>query len=221
MKKITIVIILILLIAFAAFLYSIRPIKDPQNNVQTVSETLNPLTNATSIYRISQIDSKVEFSIKELLYGEPKIVVGTTSEIAGDIALTDSHLDIGIIKIDARTFITDNNQRNGAIVRLILRSNKEGNEYIVFRPISNDFTGTIVPGKSISFNVRGELIISGITKMAEFKVVALVTNDAITGTAETIINRSDYGIIIPNLPFIANVDNSFPVVAEIKAKKVN
>jgi hypothetical protein len=70
------------------------------------------------IYKISQADSEVRFELDEDLRGVRKTVVGTTDQVAGEIAvdLSDlSNVQAGVIQINARTLTTDNNFRNRAI----------------------------------------------------------------------------------------------------------
>jgi polyisoprenoid-binding protein YceI len=220
MKKVLLVLLLLALIAIGAYAYVTSPVNAPTEDVQTVTDTLRPLDpSQTQVYRISE-GSLVEFQMNELLYGKPKLVIGTTTEIAGDIGITTNHIQLGEFKLDARTLITDSAQRNGAINRLILKTGTAGNEYITFKALSHDFVGTIEDGKQASFNATGDLTISGVTKSATFAIKMKKQGDTITGTAETKVKRSDYGLTIPNLSFIANVDDEFLVKVMVIAKKV-
>jgi polyisoprenoid-binding protein YceI len=220
MKKTLIIIIVIGLLGFGAFAYLTRPVAAPTESVQSVSETLNPLSSRTTVYRISQKDSYVTFTLGEELRKVPTVVVGTTTEIAGDLAITDSHIDVGAIKIDARTFVTESEKRNDTINRRLLKSGDAGNEYITLKSASSDFQGTIVPGKSVSFNITGDLFIAGVTKFAVFKVTAIVLGDKLVGTAQTKVKLADFDIKIPTLDFIANVDEDVLVNINISADKV-
>jgi polyisoprenoid-binding protein YceI len=221
MNKILGTAIIIAVVLFAGYLYATRPLSKPTEDVQNVTNTLKPLSNITSVYRISKEGSKVEFQMNELLNGKPKLVVGTTTQIAGDIAITNSHVDFGEIKIDARTLETDSSQRNAALNRFILKTGTAGNEYITFKQISNDFKGTIKEGEEAAFTATGDLTISGVTKIQRFTITMKLSGDTLTGRAQIKIKRSDFGLSIPNLSFIANVDDEFPVTIDITAKKVS
>jgi polyisoprenoid-binding protein YceI len=139
--------------------------------------------------------------------------------VAGDIAVTAQGISLGELRLDARTLATDSANRNGAMQRFILKTTTAGNEYIVFKPTSG-YAGTVSLGTPVSFDVAGDLTIAGVTKPAVFKVTATVTDTKVTGTATTRIKRSDFGLIIPNIPFVANVDDEFPVTLQIIADKV-
>jgi polyisoprenoid-binding protein YceI len=220
MKKILIALIVIILIGAGAYAYIVRPVAAPTEDVQSVTDTLKPFDNtATTLYRLTD-GTTAEFQMNELLYKRPKLVVGTTTEVAGDIAITGDHIQMGEFKLDARTLTTDSSQRNGAINRVILKTGTPGNEYVTFKPQTNDFTGKIEEGKPVAFNVNGNLTVSGVTKPVTFKVTMTVNGDTLTGKGETRIKRSDFGITIPNLSFLANIDDEFPIFIDVVAKKV-
>lgn len=220
MKKTFLFVAIIIVIVIGAYFYVTRPVSAPTVDISQVSDKLSNETASSSLYRISQTDSKAEFSINEILYGKPKLVIGTTSQIAGDIIISGNQITIGTIKLDAKTLVTDSSSRNGAINRLILKTDNADNEFIVFKPISNDFTGTTTLDKLISFNITGDLTVSGITKPTTFAITITVSADKVTGTASTTIKRADFGLVIPNLSFIANVDDAIPLTATIIADKV-
>lgn len=221
MKKLLVFIVVVAAILFGVYYYYTRPVAAPAENIQDVTPKLPAGSATSSVYRISSVDSKVEFDINEKLYNKAKLVIGTTDQIAGDIAVSnDSKLQVGELKIAASTFVTDSTQRNGALARLILHSDQAANAYIVFKPTSNDIVGSVKMGTPMTFSVSGDLTISGVAKPATFKVTATITDSSIIGVAETTVNRSDYNLVIPSLSFVANVDESFPVKLNIVAKRI-
>ncbi|HEY0908312.1 MAG TPA: YceI family protein [Candidatus Paceibacterota bacterium] len=221
MKKIIWIIIAVIAVAaIATFAYFLKPVSAPSQDINEVTSKLPAGSATSSVYRISQKESLVTFTMNELLRGKPFLVVGTTTQIAGDIAVKDGKFDIGELAINAKTLVTDSASRNGAIARAILKSETPGNEFMIFRPSSNDFTGALAMGKEVSFNVMGDLTISGVTKPVTFKVTATVEAGKVTGTATTTLKRSDFNLKIPDLSFIANVDDEFPVTAKIVADRV-
>ncbi len=219
MKKTLISLIVIILISVGFYMYATRPVSAPTQDIQAVSDTLTASSTAT-LYRVSQTSSKVEFNIHEILSGKPKLVVGTTNQVAGDITVTGSKIVFGAMKLDAKTLKTDSTSRDGALNHMILQTDTPENEYVTFQPSSNDFNGTIVAGQPVTFNVMGNLTISGVTKPATFAVNATVNPDSITGTASTTVSRADFGLKIPNFPFLADVKDQFSVAVTIVADKV-
>ena len=210
MKKTIITIIVILIILLAVFIYYTRTPSAPTQSVESTVNYESP-NKAIDKYTISK-GSVVEFRIGEILRDKPFTAVGTTSEIAGEINVSNDAISMSTLAINAKTFKTDDSRRDGAITRLILKSEKPENEFMYFKPTS--ITGTST--KTIS----GDLTISGITKPATFTAIINITDSAITGTATTTLKRSDFNLVIPNIPFVASVDDTFTVTTKIVANKI-
>ncbi len=135
-------------------------------------------------------------------------MVGTTSDVAGQIAIDLNDLSktqIGVIQVNARTFVTDSNNRNRTIQNRILETGQY--ELITFTPTSiTGLSGAAEPGKPFSFEIAGDLTIRDITQPVVF--TATVQGDSetqLTGAATTIVKRGDYNLIIPSVPNVANV----------------
>ena len=217
MKKVAIGITLVLVIILITFLYSTRPVSAPTQSVESVAEKLpvaTPDTQSVSastgetFYRISPLQSQVEFSIGEILNGSPFTAVGKTSEVAGDVSVSKKAITVGKVAVNAKTFKTDSSNRDGAIARFILKSDQPANEFITFTPAQPiALASPLVEGKEISATVSGTLTISGITKPATFTVRIKMQNKGLVVTGDTTVKRSDFGLQIPDLSFIASVDD--------------
>jgi polyisoprenoid-binding protein YceI len=234
MKTALITIIGIILIGTSIFMYKTRPMNIPtQDTTETTStdstiqtETAEQKTTTisdTTTLRIDESQSQVTFTLNETLNGKPVLVVGGTNNISGNIQLKTTNpakLTIGTIKIDARTFKTDDDRRNGAIARMILKSDQQGNEYITFTATDiNGIPATIESGKPFSYTITGNLTIRDTTKTAIFNATSTMNADgSLSGKANTIITYGDFGISVPNLSFIANVDKATTLSIELLAK---
>lgn len=211
MKKILLTLIVLGVVGYAAFNYLFRAPSAPSQDVESTVKTTYLDVKGRSIYKISK-DSKVEFRIDEVLNDKPFTAVGITSEIAGDVFITEDKIEIGTLAINARTFKTDNEKRDGAIARFILKSELAPNEFIYFKP-------TEVIGTPSAFTVTGDLTISGITKPATFSVNAQIQDDTLVGTATTQLKRSDFELKIPEVKSVASVNDDFTITAKIVAPK--
>ena len=184
----------------------------------STSEPSTPLTAPTvslagasaQTYAIDSSSSKATFMIDEVLRGSPATVVGSTDQVAGEVSLDPSDTStaqIGTIKINARTFVTDESQRNNAIRRFILQTDQY--EFIEF--VSTKIEGmpaSIDVGSRFSFTVAGDLTVKDSTNTVTFDVSAtLVSDTQIEGTATAKITRSEFGVTIPSVPFVADVSN--------------
>ncbi|MEK7641876.1 MAG: YceI family protein [Patescibacteria group bacterium] len=225
-KKILITIILIILVAIGIFLYATRPAAAPSQSVDSAtipnSSAVSSTATTSRIYRISQSESLVEFRIGEILNSNPKTVIGTTTEVAGVITISRNSVMFGPLAVNARTFKTDSEKRDGAIARFILKSEEDGNEFMTFTPkMVTGVPATIATTTTLNLIVSGDLTIAGMTKPATFAVVMKVADDALTGTATLKLKRADFGLKIPEVKSVAGVDEEFTVTATIKATRVS
>ncbi len=221
-------ILIIATVAVGSFLYLTRPVAPPSTDITKSVEKLEraeATSTTTAFYRISQPESKAQFSINEVLRGSPFTAVGITNQIAGDIEINTANPSlsrIGVIRINARTLKTESPQRDGAIARFILKSEDPANEFIEFRLTSlSGLPATIKQGVEFNFRIPGDLTISGITKPAVFQATAkLESGDQLSGTAEATVKRSDYNLKIPNIPFVASVADNVMLKVLVVAKRV-
>lgn len=215
MKKTLFWLVVIALIAFGAYWYATSAPAAPSEDISAAADAMSSASG--TVYRISQDSSKVSFAISEMLRGKPFTAVGTTSQIAGDIAVKADSIETGIIKINARTFKTDSSQRDGAIARFILKSDDPANEFIEIAPISAPVK--LVSGKLATFQATTTITVSGVSKPSAFSVSVKDEGGKLAIVAETKVKRSDFGLVIPNIPFVASVPDQFDVSAMITAVK--
>ena len=162
-------------------------------------------------YTIDQASSEARFVIDEVLNGSPKTVIGTTHQVAGQIVVdptAPNSAQVGTIQIDGRTLSTDSDQRNNAIKNMILKTNQY--EYITFVPTALvGLPESATVGQSYTFQIVGQLTIAGQTHEATFDVTAAATPDGkLQGTATTTIKYADWGISIPQVPFVTGVGDT-------------
>jgi polyisoprenoid-binding protein YceI len=161
------------------------------------------------IFTIVQAQSEVRFTLGELLSGAPTTVVGTTDQVAGEIAINPAdpaNSKVGVILVNARTLVTDNDFRNRAINNAILETDEF--EFIQFSPTSiTGFPENPVIGEALEFQITGDLTIRDITNEVTFDaVVTVVSETRLEGSAEAMVARADYDLQIPEVPRVADVD---------------
>lgn len=153
-------------------------------------------------------ESEARFIIDEVLNGAPKTVVGTTNQVAGELAVDPADPTksrVGIIQVNARTLSTDSDMRNRAIKNQILGTDQY--EFITFTPteiVGLPQSGDL--GQSYTFQIVGDLTIRDVTRQVTFDVTATPASDSrLEGTAQTTIQYADYGIAIPKVRQVASV----------------
>ena len=160
------------------------------------------------LLQIAQDQSKASFTIDEVLNGSPNTVVGTTNQVAGQIAIdpnNPSKARVGTIQVDARTLATDSGMRNRTIANRILLTNQY--EYITFTPTRLvGLPQQASVGQSYTFQMVGNLKIRDVTKEVTFNVTAKAPSKTqLQGTAKAPIRYADFGITIPQVPQVASV----------------
>jgi polyisoprenoid-binding protein YceI len=180
---------------------------------------------AGTLYRIDSADSQVSFTLTEELRGTPTTVVGTTDQVAGDIFVdftTPANSKVGVIRINARTLVTDQENRNRALRSNILQSSREEYQFIEFTPTSiTELPDNAEMGSTIKFKVTGDLKIRNIVQPVTFDVSVTAGADSLTGSATAQVTRDQFNLQIPNAPGVANVSNDVTLDIQFTAPKVN
>lgn len=180
------------------------------NPTETSSpQAAEPGLSGTTTYRISQEESEVRFSLDEILRGKPFTPVGVTNQVAGEINLNFDQKQalVGAIQVNARTLKTDSEFRDRAMNNEILETDEF--EFITFVP--TEITGLpqkVVIGEAVQFQVTGDLTIRDVTQPVTFEITAtLVDATRLEGSGKTTVLRSDFGLIIPSVPSVADVSD--------------
>lgn len=178
-----------------------------------------------AVYRIDGERSSVRFEIDELLNGDPKRVVGVTSEVAGEVLIDFADPPasrIGEIVVNVRTLETDSGFRDRAMRGPILGSARDENEFAVFEPASIEgLPARAGVGDRMPLTVAGGFTLSGTTRPVVFEIEAEVVSPdliRVTGSAEVL--RSDFGLTIPAVPGVSNVSDEILLVIDLTAVAV-
>ena len=167
-------------------------------------------TGDAKLFRIVPEESEARYEIDELLRGEPTRVVGLTDQVAGDIIVdfaNASASQVGVIRINVRTMETPEDRRDRAVRSRILQSAEDQFEFVDFTPTALEgLPDAVSVGDTVSFTIVGDLKVRDITAEARFQAtVTVVAEDRLEGTAEATILRSTYNLVIPQVPFVADV----------------
>jgi polyisoprenoid-binding protein YceI len=172
------------------------------------------------LFRIDPEQSEVRFELDEDLRGQRTTVVGRTNQIAGEIALDLQDLasvEVGVIKINARTLATDNDLRNRAIRNSILETATY--EFIRFTPSPiSGLPASASIGEMVTFTLEGQLTIRDTSQPVIFDVQVVAQADGrLSGTARAVIRRSEFGLSIPSVPNVANVEEEVELYIDFVA----
>ncbi|MCY3834564.1 MAG: YceI family protein [Chloroflexi bacterium] len=194
-----------------------------EEGVAAVVEAFMPASEPIE-FRIVSAESRAAFTLEEDLRGVRTTVIGSTSEVGGSILVdlaNPGNSSIGAIVINARTLETDNSFRNRALRSQILKSAQDEFEFIVFeaRALSNWSAQSVALGESLNFDVTGDLTVAGVTRSVTFPAtVTLDSETQISGSASVNLLHADFGLVIPDVPSVANVTDDVTLSLEFVAR---
>ncbi len=203
---------LVVVVGAAAVIFIVATGGSGEASTEITSESVSAANSAT-IFAIVADDSEVRFVLDEDLRGVRTTVTGVTNQVAGEIAVDFSapqNSEVGPIRINVRTLATDNDFRNRAIRGQILRSSQDEFEFAEFVPTAIEgLPETVTVGTPITFTVTGDFTLVGVTQPVTFELtVTPVSETRLEGTARAVVNHNDFGITIPSVPSVANVDEA-------------
>nr|WP_044200340.1 YceI family protein [Oscillochloris trichoides] len=227
--------VLVVVIVLGVWIYSAvqgdtQPASGPITAIPLATPSAAPVANPTSAsapassdllrFQIVQNESTATFTIDEVLNGSPFTVVGTTDQVAGEFALNPTDLStaqIGTITVNARTLATDSERRDRAIKNAILTTDTY--EFISFAPTAiTGLSGSGTPGTPYTFQITGDLTIRDTTMPVVFTAtITAESSNRISGTATATVNRADFGLTIPSVPFVANVGEQVTIAINLVA----
>jgi len=242
-RRIVIIVVIVgaigLLVAGVAVAYVFRPPATPSGAMTAIpvqaSSTQTPENTAAAsqtaapegliVAELIQSKSQARFIIGEVLNGESTSVVGVTDQVAAQILIDISNpanVQMGVIQVNARALVTDNDFRNRAIQNEILDTGLY--EFITFTPKS--FLG-LPPfgavGEIFVFEIVGDLTIRDVTREVTFDVRVVVDSDTrLHGLASTTISRETFGLGLIRLPRqVASVEDAVRLELEFVAEAVD
>lgn len=173
-------------------------------------------------FNIAPDESEVRFEIDEDLRGQRNTVIGRTNEVAGQLVVNfdnPAETQVGTIRINVRTLLTDDEFRNRAIRGQILLSARDEYEFGEFVPTSiTGLPDEVTIGEPISFQITGDLTLRGSTNPVTFDVtVTPVSETQLEGTASAVVDRTLYGMEIPSVPGVANVEEEVELYIDFVA----
>lgn len=147
------------------------------------------------LYRIGP-GSEVGYTTTERLAGDESTVTGTTSLVAGEIAVDRVEPDrsrIGTIVVNVEAFESDSSLRDKRIRHDFLESTEH--PYAEFRPTAIDgLPGRITEGRSYEVVVDGDLTVKQTTAPETFTGTVTLDGDRLVATVGTTVLMSTYDV---------------------------
>ena len=194
----------------------------PARTTTTEGAEPEPAGASDVLYQLDKAESSVSFEIDEILNGNPFRVVGTTTEVAGEVLIDfddPTASQLGTIVINVRTLATDSGFRDRAIRGPILGSSRDENEFATFEPVDIEGLPDLVTmGERVSLQVTGTFSLSGVSRPVAFDTaVTVVSAERVEVTGTATVLRSDFGLNIPDVPSVSGVADEILLVIDLVA----
>jgi polyisoprenoid-binding protein YceI len=140
---------------------------------------------------------------------------GTTQDTAdgdvtGELFLTTQGLaqsNQSTFRVDLNSLRSDESLRDNFLRMATLQTGQGNNRFATFTIDSvSGFPTSYAEGTEVSLRLTGQMTIKGVTKPLTFDVKARRAGEALTATADTTFNMSEFGINPPNVPSARSFD---------------
>ena len=181
--------------------------------------------SAATLFRIISEASEVRFEIEEILRGQPTTAIGRTNQVAGDLIIdfaNPANSNLGTIRINVRTLETPEQNRDRVIRSRILQSSQDAYEFAEFVPSALvGLPTSIEVGQTMTFQIVGDLTLKGIAAPVTFDAtVTVVAEDRVEGEATATVQRETFDLMIPSVPFVADVSEDVVLGITFVAERV-
>ena len=174
------------------------------------------------VLNIVSTESKAMYEIYEELRGTPTNVVGTSQALSGTVSINKDSMMIESAKVvlDANSLKTDIAMRDENVKKMVLKSDQPGNDMISFTLTGIEgLTTPVALGTNTPVKLFGDMMISGMTKAVTFDgVLSMSADGTLKVTASTVLTYGDFGVVVPNLPFLANVAKTTKLTVDLVAR---
>ena len=148
--------------------------------------------------------SFVGFRIKEELARIGKITaVGRTGEVDGELRIGAGELQSVSVSADLSTLITNDSRRDRAARNALNVSENPIASFSMDKPVALSATD----GSAVSLKVKGELLINGIGREAEFDLQAQLVGETVVEVGSTEVVFADYDVEVPSAVIVVSAED--------------
>ena len=148
--------------------------------------------------------SFVGFRIKEELARIGKITaVGRTGEVDGELRIGAGELQSVSVSADLSTLITKDSRRDRAARNALNVSENPIASFSMDKPVALSATD----GSAVSLKVKGELLINGIGREAEFDLQAQLVGETVVVVGSTEVVFADYDVEVPSAVIVVSAED--------------
>jgi polyisoprenoid-binding protein YceI len=168
-------------------------------------------------------ESRASFRAQEQLVGQPLPgeAIGTTSLVSGSLILDENGGIIGeqsTILVDLDSLQSDERRRDSYLRRTTLQTNQFPTARFVPRAATGLPTPLPTQGE-VSFELAGDLSVHGVTRPTVWRVIARFGEQAITGTAWTRVNITDFGMQPPKVGPVLSIEDTITLQVDFRTAR--
>jgi polyisoprenoid-binding protein YceI len=178
--------------------------------------------SAGALFNIVPEESEVRFELDNVRGGQLETVVGRTNQVAGQIFVDfddPAQTQLGTVVVNVRTLATGIELRDRVVRGQVLLSAQDEFEFGQFEPTSiTDLPEQVTIGEPFTFQITGNLVLRGISNPVTFDAsVTPVSETRLGGTASAVVAREDYGMEMPSVPGVADVEEEVELFIDFVA----
>jgi polyisoprenoid-binding protein YceI len=210
-----------------------EPVVEAEQPTQMPSSAETPTTEAESsetalaegqtCYQIIAAESEVKYEVGETFINQDNrfaVAVGVTTQVTGEILIdrtNPQNSSIGAITVDISKFTSDSSRRDNVIRNDWLESARF--PLAVFTPTSIEgLPSEGVEGQSYDLVINGDLKVKESTRPVTFTATVSLSEDKLSGVAQTTILMSDFGVGPISIAGILNTEDEVRIIFNIVAR---
>ncbi len=198
---------------------------------ETEPESAEPAAGGARTFVVDSAASQASYIVNEEFFSEAltklgieagkTVVIGTTPGVTGEIQIDLDAPDIvqaAQFTVDMTGLATDQNRRDNWLTENAIATGIFPEATFVATSASG-LPDTVTEGEEISFDLTGDLTVRDVTNSVTFVVTAVLSANAIEGTATLPLKMTDFGITPPDFANTLTVADDFTIEVALTANE--
>ena len=177
---------------------------------------------AATVYAIVPEESVARYRVQEELaqVGETE-AVGETRAIIGQFGFGEDGLPLPCSRfdVDLRTLQSDQAKRDNYLYQNTLEAEKYPLATFVLRAIEG-MGAPLAEGEETTLRLIGDLTLRDVTKLVAWEARVTLVDGALSGTAATMFEMSEFAIEPPSVPMVLSLDETIRLEVDLTARAV-
>ncbi|HEX3244089.1 MAG TPA: YceI family protein [Chloroflexota bacterium] len=167
--------------------------------------------------------SEMRYRARETFVDQPGLseAVGATNQVSGSVVLTSDGSIVpeeSKITVDLSTLTSDRRLRDNFIKQNTLQTAQYPNAELVLREVT-DLLRPLPATGADAFQLLGDLTVHGVTRPVRWDVQAQFTPEDVTGSANTLVKITDFGMQTPRAGSVLSVEDELRLELDFRARR--